>query len=70
NLHFDTNTWRMVDSQTLVDLLTSYRVSEAAKVSLGINNLIDEEKPFASRDGDSDLYGYASCVHNPRCRYI
>ena len=70
NLDFDTNTSRMVDSQTLVDLQTSYRVSDSAKVSLGINNLFDEEPPFAIGDGDSDLYGYASGVHNPRGRYI
>ena len=70
NLDFDTNTSRMVDSQTLVDLQTSYRVSDSAKVSLGINNLFDEEPPFAIGDGDSDLYGYASGVHKPRGRYI
>lgn len=70
NLDFDSNTSRMIDSQVLVDLQTSYRITESAKLSLGINNLFDEEPPFAIGDGDSDLYGYASGVHNPRGRYI
>ncbi|MGO3423445.1 MAG: TonB-dependent receptor [Pseudoalteromonas distincta] len=70
NLDFDSNTSRMVDSQTLVDLQTSYRVTDSTKVSLGVNNLFDEEPPFAIGDGDADLYGYASGVHNPRGRYF
>ncbi|CAM3023475.1 TonB-dependent receptor [Pseudoalteromonas distincta] len=70
NLDFDSNTSRMIDSQTLVDLQTSYRITESAKISLGVNNLFDEEPPFAIGDGDGDLYGYASGVHNPRGRYL
>ena len=70
NLDFDSNTSRMIDSQTLVDLQTSYRITESAKISLGVNNLFDEEPPFAIGDGDGDLYGYASAVHNPRGRYL
>lgn len=64
------HTSRTIDSHVLVDLQTSYRITESAKVSLGVNNLFDEEPPFAIGDGDSDLYGYASGVHNPRGRYI
>ncbi|WP_254843711.1 redoxin domain-containing protein, partial [Pseudoalteromonas sp. SK20] len=37
NLDFDSNTSRTVDSQVLVDLQTSYRITESAKVSLGVN---------------------------------
>ncbi|KAA1154075.1 TonB-dependent receptor [Pseudoalteromonas fuliginea] len=70
NLDFDSNTSRMIDSQTLVDLQTSYRITESTKISLGVNNLFDEEPPFAIGDGDGDLYGYASGVHNPRGRYL
>ncbi|WP_077286723.1 TonB-dependent receptor plug domain-containing protein [Cognaticolwellia aestuarii] len=70
NLDFDSNTSRMVDSQILVDLQTSYHVTEFTKVSLGVNNLLDEEPPFAIGDGDGDLYGYVSGVHNPRGRYL
>jgi len=73
HLDFTSNTGnqsRTIDSHVLVDLQTSYRITESAKLSLGINNLFDEEPPFAIGDGDSDLYGYASGVHNPRGRYI
>ncbi|MDQ9092939.1 TonB-dependent receptor [Pseudoalteromonas haloplanktis] len=69
-LDFDSNTSRMVDSQVLVDLQTAYRITESTKISIGVNNLFDEEPPFAIGDGDSDLYGYVSAVHNPRGRYI
>ncbi|MFM9625817.1 hypothetical protein ACKI14_49340, partial [Streptomyces turgidiscabies] len=63
-LDFDSNTSRMVDSQVLVDLQTAYRITESTKISIGVNNLFDEEPPFAIGDGDNDLYGYASAVHN------
>lgn len=70
NLDFDSNTSRMVDSHVLVDIQTAYRITDSAKISLGINNLLDEKPPFAIGDGNSDLYGYVSGVHNPRGRYI
>lgn len=69
-LDFDSNTSRMIDSQILVDLQTSYHITESTKLSFGVNNLFDEEPPFAIGDGDGDLYGYASGVHNPRGRYL
>lgn len=70
NLDFDTETSRMVDSQVLVDLQTAYHITESTRLSLGVNNLFDEKPPFVIGDGDSDLYGYASAVHNPRGRYF
>lgn len=70
NLDFDSNTSRMVDSQTLVDLQTAYNFSEKIKLSVGVNNVFDEDPPFAIGDGDGDLYGYVSSVHNPRGRYF
>lgn len=69
-LDFDSNTSRMIDSQILVDLQAAYRISDATKISIGINNVLDEDAPFAIGDGDGDLYGYASGVHNPRGRYL
>ncbi|WP_462171928.1 TonB-dependent receptor plug domain-containing protein [Pseudoalteromonas xiamenensis] len=69
-LDFEENTSRMVDSQILLDLQGSYRFSDGIKVSLGVNNLLDEEPPFAIGDGDADLYGYVGKTHNPRGRYI
>lgn len=34
-----------------------------------MNNVLDEEPPFAIGDGDGDLYGYVMATHNPMGRY-
>ncbi|MGB2742600.1 MAG: TonB-dependent receptor [Cognaticolwellia sp.] len=70
SLDFEDNKSRMVDSQILVDVQGSYHFSDNLRFSLGVNNLFDEEPPFAIGDGDGDLYGYAQGTHNPRGRYI
>ncbi|WP_151173003.1 TonB-dependent receptor [Pseudoalteromonas ruthenica] len=70
NLDFDTETSRDVASQTLVDIQGAYHINDAVRVSVGVNNLFDDEPPFAIGDGDSDLYGYVSSIHNPRGRYV
>lgn len=69
-LDFEDNQSRMVDSQILVDVQGSYHFSDNLRVSIGVNNLLDEEPPFAIGDGNSDLYGYAQGTHNPRGRYL
>ncbi|NMH66414.1 TonB-dependent receptor plug domain-containing protein [Shewanella salipaludis] len=69
-LDFEDNKSRMVDSQVLVDMSGSYRFSDTVKLTLGVNNVFDEEPPFAIGDGDTDLYGYVISVHNPMGRYI
>ncbi|QCZ93087.1 TonB-dependent receptor [Salinimonas iocasae] len=69
-LDFEENTSRMVDSQVLVDLQGGYNFSDSVRIVLGVNNLFDEEPPFAIGDGDSDLYGYVGSVHNPRGRFV
>ncbi len=69
-LDFTTTKSRTVESQLLVDTQISYRFNDSLKVALGASNLLDEEPPFAIGDGNSDLYGYAGGVHNPRGRYI
>ncbi|QSX29217.1 TonB-dependent receptor [Shewanella cyperi] len=66
----DYNKTRTVDAQLLVDASASYRFSETLKWTVGINNLLDEEPPFAIGDGDTDLYGYVQATHNPMGRYI
>ena len=60
----------MVDSQFLVDLQGGYNVSDSVRLVLGVNNLFDEEPPFAIGNGDSDLYGYVGGIHNPRGRFL
>ncbi len=69
-LDFEDNTSRTVDSQFLVDLQGGYNVSDTLRLVLGVNNLLDEEPPFAIGNGDSDLYGYVGGIHNPRGRFI
>jgi iron complex outermembrane receptor protein len=66
----DFNKTRTVDAQLLVDMSGSYRFNDTVKLTLGVNNLFDEEPSFAIGDGDADLYGYAMGVHNPLGRYI
>lgn len=65
----DYNETRNVDAQLLVDMSASYRFSETLKWTIGMNNVLDEEPPFAIGDGDGDLYGYVMATHNPMGRY-
>jgi outer membrane receptor protein involved in Fe transport len=65
-LDFDTNTSRDVDSFTTVNLQVSYTGIENTRLTLGIDNLFDEEPPFAIGDADTDLYGYVQSQHSPR----
>lgn len=66
----DFNKSRTIDAQLLVDMSGSYRFNDRFKLSVGVNNLFDEEPPFAIGDGDADLYGYVTSVHNPMGRYM
>ncbi|MCF4009801.1 TonB-dependent receptor plug domain-containing protein [Rheinheimera sp. UJ63] len=61
---------RMVDSQMLLDLQGRYNLNPNTTLVLGLNNALDEEPPFVIGDGDGDLYGYASQVHNPRGQFV
>ena len=69
-LDFEENTSRMVDSQMLVDIQGGYNVTDTIRLVLGVNNVLDEEPPFAIGNGDSDLYGYVGSIHNPRGRFV
>lgn len=66
----DFNKTRTIDAQILVDMSGAYRFNEMFKLTLGVNNVFDEEPPFTIGDGDTDLYGYVTSVHNPMGRYI
>ena len=65
-LDYDTNQSRMVDSFLTVNLQASYSGFSNTRLMLGIENLLDEDPPFAIGDGDTDLYGYVSSQHSPR----
>lgn len=66
----ESTTSRTVDAYYSLDSQLYYNVNAALKVSVGANNLLDKEPPFALGDGNSDLYGYVSSMYNPRGRYI
>ena len=61
---------RTVDEQLLVDMSGSYRVNDIVKLSVGVNNVFDEDPSFAIGDEDGDFYGYVTSVHNPMGRYV
>ena len=65
-LDYDTNTSRMVDSFMTVNVQASYTGFENIRLMFGIDNLFDEEPPFAVGDADTDLYGYVQSQHSPR----
>jgi outer membrane receptor for ferrienterochelin and colicin len=65
-LDYDTNQSRMVDSFLTVNLQASYSGFNNTRLMVGIENLFDEDPPFAIGDGDTDLYGYVSSQHSPR----
>ncbi|NMM40773.1 TonB-dependent receptor [Pseudoalteromonas arctica] len=37
----------MCNTSRMVDLQAAYRITESTKISIGVNNLFDEEPPFA-----------------------
>lgn len=61
---------RTVSAQALLDIQGRYSLNSNTTLMLGMNNALDKDPPFAIGDGDADLYGYASKVHNPRGRFI
>jgi outer membrane receptor for ferrienterochelin and colicin len=65
-LDFDTNRSRSVDAFTTINVQATYSGIENTRLTLGIDNLFDEDPPFAIGDGDSDLYGYVQSQHSPR----
>jgi len=69
-LDYDSNRSRIVDSFMTLNLQARYTGFENMVLSLGADNALDEEPPFAIGDGDSDLYGYVSSQHDPRGRFV
>jgi iron complex outermembrane receptor protein len=67
-LDFDTVTTREVDAFITLNLQVNYTGIEGLTLSLGVENALDEEVPFAIGDGDADVYGYAQNVHSPKGR--
>ena len=58
-----------MDAFVTLNLQASYTGIEGLTLSLGVENALDEEVPFAIGDGDTDLYGYVQNQHSPRGRF-
>ncbi|HEU0224059.1 MAG TPA: TonB-dependent receptor [Steroidobacteraceae bacterium] len=58
-----------VDSFTTVNFQFAYTGFENTKISLFLDNAFDEEVPVCVCDGDTDVYGFVSAIHNPRGRF-
>ncbi len=67
---YDTVTTRTVDSFVTTNVQLSYGGIKNTSLMLGVDNLMDEEPPFAIGDLDTDLYGYVSSQHSPRGRFV
>ena len=61
---------RTVDSFVTLNLQARYSGIDNTVITLGIDNVFDEDPPFAIGDGDADLYGYVSGQHSPRGQFI
>ena len=66
---YDSST-RDVDAFVTLNLQARYTGFEGLTLAVGLDNALDEEPPFAIGDGDTDLYGYVSGVHDPRGRFM
>jgi outer membrane receptor protein involved in Fe transport len=68
SLDFNDST-RSVDAFVTLNLQARYTGFKGLTLALGIDNVLDEEVPFAIGDGDTDLYGYVQSQHDPRGRF-
>jgi outer membrane receptor protein involved in Fe transport len=69
-LDFDEHSTRNVDSFLTANLQVSYSGIRNTVLTLGADNVLDEDPPFAVGDGDTDLFGYVSSQHDPRGRFV
>ncbi|WP_444926356.1 TonB-dependent receptor [Microbulbifer sp. TRSA002] len=69
-LDYESHSTRTVDSFLTMNMQARYTGFENMVLSLGADNVFDEEPPFAIGDGNTDLYGYVESQHDPRGRFI
>jgi len=68
-LDYDQITTPKVDSWTTLNMQVAFTGIDNVKLALSVDNVLDEDPPFAAGDGDTDLYGYVQGIHNPRGRF-
>lgn len=66
----ESTTSRTVKSYYTLDSQLSYQLSDALKLSVGANNLLNKAPPLALGDGSEALYGYIQSMYNARGRYV
>jgi outer membrane receptor protein involved in Fe transport len=69
-LDYDLYSTRKVDSFITTNLQVSYEGMKQTTLILGVDNVLDEDPPWAFGDGDNDVRGYVSSQHDPRGRFI
>ncbi|HET7203705.1 MAG TPA: TonB-dependent receptor [Steroidobacteraceae bacterium] len=69
-LDYDTNDTRKVDAFTTLNLQGRYTGFDGLTIAVGVDNAFDEEPPQAIGDGDTDVYGYVSALHDPRGQFF
>lgn len=69
-LDYDIHSTRSVDAMATLSMQARFSGLANTLLTLGVDNVLNEEPPFAIGDGDDDLYGYVSSQHNPRGRFI
>ena len=68
-LDYEQNNTRTVDAYVTLNLQARFSGFTNTLVTIGVDNALDEDAPFAIGDGDNDIYGYASSQHDPRGRF-
>jgi iron complex outermembrane recepter protein len=68
-LDYDLFTTPEVDAWTTLNLQFRYTGLDNVQLTVGLDNALDEEPPFAVGDGDTDVFGYVQAVHSPRGRF-
>jgi iron complex outermembrane recepter protein len=66
---YDEFTTEEVSSWTTLNLQFRYTGIDSVRLTIGVDNVLDELPPFAVGDGDTDLYGYVQSTHSPRGRF-
>jgi outer membrane receptor protein involved in Fe transport len=68
-LDYDQHDTRDVKEFTTVNLQARYTGLQNVTFLVGVDNVFDEQPPFAVGDGDTDVYGYVQSQHSPRGRF-
>jgi iron complex outermembrane recepter protein len=69
-LDYQNNTSEAVDAFVTLNLQARFSGIANTVLTVGLDNALDEEPPFAAGDNDSDVYGFVLSQHSPRGRFL